>query len=670
MPAVIAAAAELRARRRLATLLVIATAFAAFSPAPLAGAQEPAPVAPLPTPQVSPLPAGPDAASIVSTPSRRTLYKGGPSGRFLVDGTWLFRGDPAGNGDLLGWQRSPSTAGWAATTVPNAWNATDESVASYTGAVGWYRKDFKLPELAKRLMWVMRFESVNYRARVWLNGNPIGTNAGAYLPFELRLPRGYLKRTGVNRLVIRIDSRRSPTDFPPAKYDARGRPLGGWWNYGGILREVYLRKIDDIDLTSVDIRPDVPCGACAASVSWTVTMRNAGLKARRVTVTGRFGARKLKLGTLAVGPKGTATLTKVVRIAQPRLWQPDRPYLYDASLLVTSKGRKLQAFTRRVGVRGVRVGGDGRLLINGRAVDVRGVGLQEDSRDRGFAIDNRTREQQLAWVRELGAGLIRAHYPLHPYTLERADELGLLVWSEIPVYQVDTEELAKESVRDAAVKVLEGNVIANRNHPSIFLWSIGNELSARPGPVQASYIARAAAAAKALDPSRPVALAFAASPTVGCQKEYGPLDVIGVNDYFGWYPGTNGGIADRELLSEYLDTLRACYPAKALMISEFGAEANRDGPDEERGTYTFQQDFVRYHLGVYATKPWLSGSIYWALQEFRVRPGWDGGNPRSQPPIHQKGVVSFDGVRKPAFADLQQAFRATSQFGVAARSSR
>ena len=107
MPAVIAAAAELRARRRLATLLVIATAFAAFSPAPLAGAQEPAPVAPLPTPQVSPLPAGPDAASIVSTPSRRTLYKGGPSGRFLVDGTWLFRGDPAGNGDLLGWQRSP-----------------------------------------------------------------------------------------------------------------------------------------------------------------------------------------------------------------------------------------------------------------------------------------------------------------------------------------------------------------------------------------------------------------------------------------------------------------------------------------------------------------------------------------------------------------------------------
>ncbi len=321
-------------------------------------------------------------------------------------------------------------------------------------------------------------------------------------------------------------------------------------------------------------------------------------------------------------------------------------------------------------MRSVRVSADGRLLINGRPLDVRGVGLQEDSRDRGFAIDNATREQQIGWVRELGASLIRSHYPLHPYTLERADELGLLVWSEIPVYQVDTEELAKRSVRDAAVKVLEGNVIANRDHASILLWSIGNELSARPGPVQASYIARATAAAKALDATRPVALAFAASPTVGCQKEYDPLDVIGINDYFGWYPGTNGVIADRDLLSEYLDSVRICYPYKALMMSEFGAEANRDGPEEERGTYAFQSDFVRYHLGVYATKPWLSGSIYWALQEFRVRPGWDGGNPRAQPPVHQKGVVTFEGARKPAFADLQQAFRAANQFGTAARAER
>ena len=639
-------------RARRAALATTAVGLVALSGASATLAQVP-PVTP-------PVPPGPPASQVVSTPSNRTLYRDGPSGRFLVDGTWLFRRDLLGDGDRQGWQRLPSTAGWSAVTVPNAWNATDESDASYAGGIGWYRKDFRLPDTSKGPMWVVRFESVNYRAKIWLNGHPIGTHAGAYLPFELRLPKGFLKRTAVNRLVIRVDSRRSASDFPPAKFDARGRPLGGWWNYGGLLREVYLRKIDDLDFTGVDVRPDLPCRACAATVNWTVTVRNAGLKSRRASITARFGATRVRLGRIALAPKASVTLTHRLRVAHPKLWSPDSPYLYDASLAATAGKRTLQRFTRSVGVRSVRVSG-GRLVLNGRVLDLRGVGLQEDSRQRGFAIDDAERDRELGLVRDLGASVIRAHYPLHPYTLEQADRLGLLVWSEIPVYQTETEELAKTSVRDAAVSVLQGNVIENRDHPSILLWSIGNELSSRPGPAQASYIQRAAATAKALDPTRPVGLAFAASPTVGCQAEYGPLDVIGINDYYGWYPGTNGSIADEDLLSSYLDGVRACYPTKALMISEFGAEANRDGPDEERGTYQFQRAFVAFHLGVYATKPWLSGVIYWALQEFRVRPGWEGGNPRPTPPIHTKGLVTFDGVKKPAYADVQAAFRATRQ---------
>ena len=84
---------------------------------------------------------------------------------------------------------------------------------------------------------------------------------------------------------------------------------------------------------------------------------------------------------------------------------------------------------------------------------------------------------------------------------------------------------------------------------------------------------------------------------------------------------------------------------------------------EEKGTYAFQQDFVNFHLGVYAQKPWLSGAIYFALQEFRVRPNWDGNDPRPNPPIHEKGLVTFDGVRKPAFGDVQRIYRATPQIG-------
>jgi beta-glucuronidase len=135
--------------------------------------------------------------------------------------------------------------------------------------------------------------------------------------------------------------------------------------------------------------------------------------------------------------------------------------------------------------------------------------------------------------------------------------------------------------------------------------------------------------------------------------------VLGVNDYFGWYVGPSGQIFDRTRLPGYLDHLRACYPKQALMVTEFGAEANRDGPPEEKGTYAYQQDFVNYHLGVFAARPWLSGAIYWALDEFWVRPGWDGGDPRPQPPIFQKGLISYDGVPKPAFADVQRWYTQT-----------
>src|SRR3954453_23001044 len=163
------------------------------------------------------LSAAPAAAkSAVSTPSAKTLYRNGPSGRFLMDGTWLRKLDNRQSGP----QRESGTAGWTRVTVPNAWNAGDNSDASFAGGVGWYRKDFRFPSNARNASWVGRFESVNYRSKAWLNGRPIGTNRGAYLPFELRLPRGLIRRGRVNHLVIRVDSRRLP---PPAdRLPARG----------------------------------------------------------------------------------------------------------------------------------------------------------------------------------------------------------------------------------------------------------------------------------------------------------------------------------------------------------------------------------------------------------------------------------------------------------------
>jgi beta-glucuronidase len=591
----------------------------------------------------------------------KTESRYGPDGRYLMGGQWLFKLDSQKAGLKENWQRQTSKAGWSPVTVPNAWNATDQSSASMGGGVGWYRKDFRLPSSASRFSWVLRFESVNYRARIWLNGKPIGRNTGAYLPFEVRIPSSALKRGGMNRLVVRVDSVRHPFDFPPSGLTTNNEPTGGWWNYGGLLREVYLRRVDRVDFTAVQVRPELACATCSATVTVRVTVRNFSDRAQRLRIAGRFGSRNLRLGTKAVGPGRFATYTDRFRLARPRLWEPGSPNLYNVRLTGQVGGSKVAGWFLRSGVRSIKVRG-GHLLLNGKRLNIRGMGLHEDDPKTGLAIDRARRTQIVDQVQEVGATMMRSHYPFHPHIQELADERGILVWSEIPVYAVKTKWLKRLETRKLAAKELAANIVANQAHPSTIVWSIGNELSARPGPVQADYIRRAAQQAKALDPTRPVGYAVAGYPTAGCQKAYDPLDVIGVNDYFGWYPGPNGVIADRDALSDYLDSVRACYPNKAIMATEFGAEANRSGPVEEKGTYEFQQDYINYHYGVYATKPWLSGALYWALKEFRVRPEWEGGNPRPEPPIHQKGVVAFDGTRKPAFADLQRIFRATNQY--------
>jgi beta-glucuronidase len=323
------------------------------------------------------------AQSVVSTPSPKTLYKTGPTGRYLMDGTWLFKLDNHQSGP----QRESGTAGWKPVTVPNAWNVGDDSAQSFLGGVGWYRKDFKLPTASKQASWVVRFESVNYRSKIWLNGRPIGKNRGAYLPFEIRLPAGLLKRGGVNHLVIRVDSRRKQTDFPPSGLSIVGKPTGGWWNYGGLLREVYLRKINDVDFNTVVVRPDLPCATCPATVTYRVTLRNYGLRARRVAVSARFGARRIAIGRVAIGAKRFATLTKQIKVDKPRLWSPSSPYLYDASLAVRSGATLLQRYTLKTGVRSIKVV-DGHLFLNGAPMSFRGVALHEDSKTMGFAVDN------------------------------------------------------------------------------------------------------------------------------------------------------------------------------------------------------------------------------------------------------------------------------------------
>ena len=410
------------------------------------------------------------------------------------------------------------------------------------------------------------------------------------------------------------------------------------------------------------------CATCAASVRFTVTVRNDSHSRQRVRLAGSFGEQRVRFRAVRVRAGRTRTLRARIRVARPRLWSPADPYLYPVALDVAAAvpGARLTAaggYRLRTGIRTVSVRGDGRLLLNGTPVNLRGVGLHEDMPGKGAALDGADRARILAEMRDLGANLVRSHYPLHPAFHELADREGVLVWTEVPVYRMNSTYLEPRGVRAAAVDIARRNVLTNQNHPSVIVWSIGNELDDRAPYAVRAYIRAAAREVRRLDPSRPVGMAIEGHPAVGCRRGYEPLDVIGLNDYFGWY---SGQVSRREDLSPYLDMMRGCHPRQALMVTEFGAEANRSGPVEEKGTYEFQREWIRYHLSVFATKPWLNGISYWALREFLVRPGWAGGNPLPQPPMHQKGVISYDGRRKPAFADLQESYRSTPLFSTPA----
>lgn len=610
----------------------------------------------------APVAAAQGPAYAAQPPTKQVVSVDGQTDRYLLGGTWLFRPDQSDVGLAQGWwQDQPSTDGWTPVAVPNAYNASGLSLANYYGYVGWYRRDFTLPAKAfpryvpaRDRHWVIRFESVVYSATVWLNGRLIGSHVGGYLPWELDL-KGL--RRGVNQLIVRVDDRTTGSSLPPG-------PGSAWWNAGGLDREVYLRAVARADLQQVLIRPLLPCPRkCPATIKEVATVRNVTGSPQVVRLYGSYGGVPVSFGRARIAPHGAWIASASVVIRHPRLWAPGHPTLYRAALTLTdAKGRPLGGYLDYSGIRSITVK-NGHLELNGRPLNLRGVDLQQENVSTGAALTPAQTEQLVGWVQQLGGTIIRTHYPVGPLMEELADRDGILIWSEIPVWGVPSRYFSQPGWLAQAYSTLKQNILDNENHPSILLWSIANEPSQPPAPQESAYFKQAAAIIHRLDPTRPAAIAIMGIPGYVCSPGYAPLQVIGVNEYFGLFSEGGGVTDDRDALSPFLDSLRACHPNQALMVTEFGFDGNRNGPVEEYGTYQFQDNMLAFHLAVMATKPWLSGAIIQTLQDFIAFPGYNGGNPWPTSEVNTKGLVDLYGNLKPAFGVVSSIFHATRQVG-------
>jgi hypothetical protein len=570
----------------------------------------------------------------------------GPTGRRALDGDWFVRLDRADRGSALGFARGRFEGGRVRLPyVPNARHVAE--MDSYDGSIAWYRTTFTVRTAGD---YAIRFESVQHRARVWIDGRQVARHMGAYLPFEARHGLG----AGPHTLVVRADWR------SPQRMRATGW-FRSWFNFGGINREVTIRRLGASELDSPGVATRLVRGTPVVSVSVRVRNRAA---ARVVAVAGRLGGAHLAFPRVRLAPGKSAWVRARVRMPGAHLWSPGRPALHTLRLSVAGES----GYVARVGLREIRWR-DRRLFLNGHRLRLRGASLQEDVRGRGDALAPADMDALVRRLRTIGANATRAQHALSPPLLERLDAAGILVWQGVGPFDVPGRWAARTAAeRRRALRRVRLDVLHARAHPSVLTWNLVNEIAGNGAAAgQREYVIKAARLVRRLDPGRPVALdVWGTHVPARADRLYRSVDAIGATDYEGWYANPFAAAATlRANMTAWLELLHRVFPRKILVVTEFGAEANDRNPSDAPGGMRFQARLLTRHIRAYQADPQLSGMLVWSLQDFALRPNFLGGSVRSQAPgivlqrgINAKGLFTYGGRPKPAVAAVARAFAA------------
>jgi Glycosyl hydrolases family 2, TIM barrel domain/Glycosyl hydrolases family 2, sugar binding domain/Glycosyl hydrolases family 2 len=573
---------------------------------------------------------------------------------------WRSVPDPSNLGVAEDWGQGGGEAQpWQPVQMPNDFNATVAG-APNSGTVAWYETEFTGPLLTPGRAWRIAFESVRRNAQVWLNGYNIGSNSDPYAPFSL--PATTLLPGQKNLLIVRVDNIRNRDTLPE-----------DWWDWGGIMGPVTLEPVGRLTLTNLGVMPELSCRYRCGDllVQGKLSSRTLGSLASDVvvTVTAPNGASSTSHHHVSkLGANGATQLNFRVPVRRPvALWSPRSPALYRVRVDVVAGGRVEQTQSLKVGMRSVEVH-KGLLYLNGRRLWLHGASIHEDIAGHGAALTDADIATIVSELKAVGANVTRTHYLLSPRLLDALDTAGILVWAQAPVDHAD-RALRSSRGRANALRLLSSTLLGDRNHPSVMVDSVGNELSPNPDatPGTKRYLLEATALARQLNPTLPVGLDTYCYTGYPAQKIYSQLNVLGISHYFGWYTGPPGhSIVNFNGLRPFLILAHKRYPNLAVTVSEFGAEALFDGPATTKGSYAFQSNYIQQTFGVLDRLPFMNGAIYWTLREFAVGPNWTGGVtlPAGMVPdgIHHKGLIAYGGAPKPAFAVAQRLFGVTPSF--------
>ena len=517
--------------------------------------------------------------------------------------------------------------------VPGDWNTQYEKLYYYEGKI-WYRTTFDCaPKPGKR--YFLYFGAVNYSAVVALNGKRIARHEGGFTPFNVEVT-GRL-REGRNSMVLLVDNARRKDGIPTDNCD--------WWNYGGITRSVRLVEMPETFIRNYAVLLDrnvigkARKGRPEKHRIYGYVQLDGAAEGQEVLIS----IPELKTSVQAVaGADGKACFET---IASPVLWTPDTPKLYDVSISTAT-----DATSDRIGFRYIETSGD-KILLNGRPIFCRGISIHEESVGASGRITTAAQGRELLeYAKELGCNFVRlAHYPHNEEMVRQAEEMGLLVWSEIPVYW--TISWTNPATYANAEQQLTDMITRDINRANVIIWSVANET-----PVSAertAFLSKLIAKARELDPTRLVSAAME-------KHEYDshtyivddPLleytDLVSFNQYVGWY---TGGLDRPDEVSWKFSV------QKPVFISEFGAGAlyGNHGPVTERFTEEYMAECYERNIRMMEERmPGFSGTTPWVLKDFR--------SPRRalmgiQDDFNRKGVISDKGERKKAFYVLQNWYR-------------